>query len=149
LSVFGGKITTHRRLSEHAMEKLSPFFPAAKAPWTAGVALPGGDFPVTGFAELVAGLRRDYPFLTPFHARRLARAYGTEARAILGAAKSAEDLGRSFGATLTEAELHWLIHREYARTADDVLWRRSKLGLRLTEEERAALEAWMQHEVPA
>jgi glycerol-3-phosphate dehydrogenase len=143
LSVFGGKITTHRRLAEHALEKLLPFFPQAKPAWTAGATLPGGDFPVQGFDALVAGLRKDYPFLTPFHARRLCRAYGTEAPVILGAAKRPEDLGRDFGATLTEAELHWLMGREYARTAADVVWRRSKLGLRLTPDQIAALDAWM------
>ncbi|WP_127901995.1 glycerol-3-phosphate dehydrogenase [Solirhodobacter olei] len=146
LSVFGGKITTHRRLSEHAMEKLAAFFPKASGPWTAGVALPGGDFSVTGFEDLVRGLLADYPFLAPLHARRLARAYGTEARTVLGAAKSSADLGRDFGATLTEAELRWLIGREYARTAEDVIWRRSKLGLRLSAEEQAALSAWMEDE---
>ncbi len=149
LSVFGGKITTHRRLAEHAMAKLAPFFPRASGPWTAGKPLPGGDFPVLGFDDLVAGLRRDYPFLSAFHARRLARAYGTEARMILGAAKTASDLGRDFGATLTEAELLWLIHREYARSAEDVLWRRTKLGLRLSADQQAALAAWMTEEVPA
>ncbi|MBI1217279.1 MAG: glycerol-3-phosphate dehydrogenase [Rhodobacteraceae bacterium] len=143
LSVFGGKITTHRRLAEHALEKLVPFFPQAKPAWTAGATLPGGDFPVQGFDALVADLGKDYPFLTPFHARRLCRAYGTEARVILGAAKRPEDLGRDFGATLTEAELTWLMGREYARTAADVVWRRSKLGLRLTVEQIAALDAWM------
>ena len=143
LSVFGGKITTHRRLAEHALEKLLPFFPKAKPAWTAGAALPGGDFPVLGFDALVARLRTDYPCLTAFHARRLCRAYGTEAPTILGAAKRPEDLGRDFGATLTEAELHWLMGKEYARTAADVVWRRSKLGLRLTPDQIAALEAWM------
>jgi glycerol-3-phosphate dehydrogenase len=128
------------------MEKLAAFFPKASGPWTAGVALPGGDFPVTGFEDLVRGLLADYPFLAPAHARRLARAYGTEARTVLGAAKSSADLGRDFGATLTEAELRWLIGREYARTAEDVIWRRSKLGLRLSAEEQAALSAWMEDE---
>ncbi len=149
LSVFGGKITTHRKLAEHALEKLVPFFPKAKAAWTAGVALPGGDFPVRGFDALVAGLARDYPFLTPFHARRLARAYGTEARAILGSATALSDLGHDFGATLTEVEIRWLMAKEYARTAEDVVWRRSKLGLRLSAAEIAALDQWMQQEARA
>ena len=143
LSVFGGKITTHRRLAEHAMEKLTPFFPQAKPAWTAGVALPGGDFPVTGFGALLADLARDYPFLTPFHARRLARAYGTEARVILGSATEPAHLGRDFGATLTEVELHWLMRMEYARSAADVVWRRSKLGVRLSADQITALDDWM------
>lgn len=149
LSVFGGKITTHRRLAEQALDRLAPFFPQATGPWTAGKPLPGGDFPVDGLPDLVAGLARDYPFLSAFHRDRLARCYGTEASMILGAAKSPADLGDDFGGTLTEAELRWLIGREYARTAEDVLWRRTKLGLRLTPEEQAALAVWMEQEVPA
>ena len=143
LNVFGGKITTYRRLAEQALEKLAPGFPAMSGAWTAGVALPGGDFAVDGFAALVAGLAHDYPFLTPFWARRLARAYGTEARIVLGSATEPGHLGRAFGATLTAAEVRWLMVKEYARTAEDVVWRRSKLGLRLTAEEIAALEVWM------
>ncbi|MCB5409287.1 glycerol-3-phosphate dehydrogenase [Pseudogemmobacter sp. CC-YST710] len=143
LNVFGGKITTYRRLAEHALEKLLPFFPGARAPWTAGAALPGGDFATDGYGAEVSALQRDYPFLTPFHARRLIRSYGTEARQILGEARRAGDLGQDFGATLSMAELRWLMTREYARTAGDVIWRRTKLGLRLTEDEVAALETAM------
>ncbi|MDE3079716.1 MAG: glycerol-3-phosphate dehydrogenase, partial [Paracoccaceae bacterium] len=149
LNVFGGKITTYRRLAEHALEKIAPFFPKASGPWTAGKALPGGDFPVLGFDALVEGLAKDYPFLTQFHARRLARAYGTEARAILDGAKTLDDLGQGFGATLTAAEIRWLMQKEYARTAEDVVWRRSKLGLRLTAGEIAALDDWMKGEARA
>jgi len=143
LNVFGGKITTYRRLAESAMAKLVGFFPQAKGPWTAGVPLPGGDFPVDGYDRLVADLARDYPFLTPFWARRLVRAYGTEARTILGDARSEQDLGRAFGATVTEREIVWLMEREYAARAEDVIWRRSKLGLRLSREEADALDAFM------
>ena len=146
LNVFGGKITTYRRLAESAMEKIAPFFETKKGHWTAGVALPGGDFPVDGVEALIAGLEADYPFLDRRWARRLVRAYGTEARLILGDAKRPEDMGRDFGATLTEAEVAWLVEKEYARSADDVLWRRSKLGLRLTGDQAAALEDWMQGE---
>ncbi len=143
LNVFGGKITTYRKLAQAAMAKLAPHFPAATGPWTAGAPLPGGDFQVDGVRDLIDALKRDYPFLTDFHARRLIRAYGTEARQVLGTAKSAADLGRDFGATITEAELRWLKTREYARTAEDVIWRRSKLGLRLTAEQVAEIDAWM------
>jgi glycerol-3-phosphate dehydrogenase len=146
LNVFGGKITTYRRLAESAVEKLSPFFPGLKGTWTARVPLPGGDFPVDGVKELTARLARDYPFLDAYWAGRLIRAYGTEARAVLGNAKVAEDLGRSFGATLTEAELRWLRAHEYAHTAEDVIWRRSKLGLRLTAEQVAEIAAFMEAE---
>jgi glycerol-3-phosphate dehydrogenase len=91
--------------------------------------------------DLAAGLVRDHPFLTPAWALRLVHAYGTEAREVLGDAKDAEDLGRDFGATLTAAEVDWQMDREYARTADDVLWRRTKLGLRVKDP--APLEAYM------
>lgn len=143
LSVFGGKITTYRRLAENAMAKLAPFFPAATGPWTARVALPGGDFPQDGVAALRGKLQARYTFLTEAWAARLIRAYGTEAWQVLAEATTAADLGRDFGATLTEAELRWLMSREYARTAEDVVWRRTKLGLRLTEDQIAALDAFM------
>lgn len=131
LNVFGGKITTYRRLAETALSRLAPFFPAATGRWTARVPLPGGDFAQDGVAALIAALRAEYPFLTEYWAGRLVRAYGTEVRAILGDARVAEDLGRDFGATLSEAEVRWLIAREFACTAEDIVWRRSKLGLRL------------------
>ncbi|MEI4488680.1 glycerol-3-phosphate dehydrogenase [Frigidibacter sp. MR17.14] len=143
LNVFGGKITTYRRLAEAALEKLAPVLPAARGAWTAGVALPGGDFPVNGVADQIRWLMRDYPFLTETWAARLVRAYGTEAREVLGPAMTEADLGRSFGATLTEAELRWLVTREWALSAEDVVWRRSKLGLRLSADEIAAIGDWM------
>ncbi|MDF0600186.1 glycerol-3-phosphate dehydrogenase [Psychromarinibacter sp. C21-152] len=143
LNVFGGKITTYRRLAESALRRIGDHLPVSRGPWTAGVPLPGGDFPVDGVADLMAGLRRDYPFLSHDWALRLVRAYGTEARAILGDAANAGDLGRDFGATLTEAELRWLMSREFARRAEDVIWRRNKLGLRLDPAQVATLEDWM------
>ncbi len=132
LNVFGGKITTYRRLAEGALAKLAPHFPQASGPWTARAPLPGGDFPHDGVADLTAALRARYPFLTAYWAGRLIRAYGTEAETVLGAADTAADLGRDFGATLTEAEVRWLVAQEFARSAEDILWRRSKLGLRMT-----------------
>ena len=160
LSVFGGKITTYRRLSEHALEKLSPFLGAAAARnkgWTGREPLPGGEFPVNGVASQVDHLLGRYNFLSRSHAARLVRMYGTRAKDLLGPAQSAADLGRDFGATLTEAEIDYLMREEWARTAADVLWRRSKLGLRLSAEQAAAVEAAMaarrrnttQHPVPA
>lgn len=144
LNIFGGKITTYRRLAESALEKIAVHLPGRGGKWTAGVPLAGGDFPVDGVERLVADLQARHPFLTPGWARRLVRAYGTEAREILGTAASAEALGRDFGATLREAEVVWLMRREYARTAEDIVWRRSKLGLRLEPAQIAALEDWMQ-----
>jgi glycerol-3-phosphate dehydrogenase len=143
LNVFGGKITTYRRLAEHALQKLVPLV-GGSGDWTAGVPMPGGDFKVADRDRLVADMRRDFPFLTERWALRLIRAYGTEARVVLGTARAASDLGRDFGATLTEAELRWLMTREWARTAEDVVWRRSKLGLRLSPAEVRAIDDWMQ-----
>ncbi|MEL6680049.1 MAG: glycerol-3-phosphate dehydrogenase [Pseudomonadota bacterium] len=140
LNVFGGKITTYRRLAESAMAKLTPFYAQASGDWTARVPLPGGDFPVNGVLDLIDGLMRDFPFLDARWAKRLVRAYGTEAREILGDAGSAADLGEDFGATLTEAELRWLVEKEYVRAAADAVWRRSKLGLRLTEAQIARID---------
>ena len=148
LNVFGGKITTYRRLAEGALEKLAPYFPQARGAWTARMPLPGGDFPVGDVARLVADLKRDHAFLTDYWAARLIRAYGTEARAVLGGARQASDLGQDFGATLTEAEVRWLMAREFAKSAADVVWRRTKLGLRLTKEQVAALDAFMAGQGP-
>ncbi len=139
LSVFGGKITTYRRLAEAAMAKLQPFFPAARGAWTRTAPLPGGDFPWDEIADVQAALQARYTFLSANTAHRLVRSYGTLAGEMLGAAQSATDLGQVFGADLTEREVDWLVRTEWARTAKDVLWRRSKLGLRFGEEETRAL----------
>ena len=144
LNIFGGKITTFRRLAEAALARLAPHLPAAagrKPGWTGQESLPGGDFPVDGFGRLIVDLRETRPWLPERLARRLARAYGTDAAEILGAAHRIEDLGADYGAGLREAELAYLVRREWARTGDDVLWRRSKLGLRLSAEQRAAVDA--------
>jgi glycerol-3-phosphate dehydrogenase len=143
LNVFGGKITTYRRLAESALEKLQPFFPQAKGPWTARVPLPGGDFPHDGVARLTADLKTAHPHLTDYHAARLIRAYGTDAARMLAGVHGPADMGRDFGGTLTEIEVRWLMTREWARTAADVVWRRSKLGLRMTADQIAALDAFM------
>ena len=142
LNVFGGKITTYRKLAENALVDIAPFFPNLSGPWTAGVPLPGGDLAVADVEDRLAQLLRDYPFLTPRSALRLFRAYGTEAWDMLGTAQSAADLGRDFGATLSEQELRWSIANEYTKTTEDMIWRRSKLGLRLSQKEIAALEAF-------
>jgi glycerol-3-phosphate dehydrogenase len=143
LSIFGGKITTYRRLAEAALKKLGPWLEHAAPAWTRGAALPGGDFPVDGFEQLVDGLSGAYAFLSAAVIRRLAHAYGTRAYALLEGRRSSEDLGLCFGADLYAREVEWLIDEEWARTADDVLWRRSKLGLRLAPAERDRLAAWM------
>ena len=149
LSVFGGKITTYRNLAEAALARLQPHLPALKgADWTDREPLPGGDFPKQGAGELCAGLARDYPFLGDNQALRLTRAYGTLARTILGDAQTRADLGRDFGHGLSEREVAYLIDAEWACCAEDVLWRRTKLGLRFTAEEVAGLNGWMAHCAP-
>ncbi|KAA5609144.1 glycerol-3-phosphate dehydrogenase [Rhodovastum atsumiense] len=145
LDIFGGKITTYRRLAEHALQRLRHAFPRMGAPWTADEPLPGGDMPVDGFAAAVLALQERYPFLPGTLARRLVRAYGTRAGAVLGDARALADLGPAFGSAaldspLTAAEIDYLRREEFAVTAEDILWRRSKLGLRFTPHDRALLE---------
>lgn len=142
LTVYGGKITTHRRLAEAALERLAPVLGARPA-WTRQSRLPGGDLPVDGVARLVADARRTWPFLGEAHVRRLVQAYGTRVSRILGPAKQAADLGPALGADLTGAEVRYLMDHEWARTADDVLWRRGKLGLRVSPREQQQLAKFM------
>lgn len=149
LNIFGGKITTYRKLAEDAMDKITPFFPGTSDHWTAGVALPGGDFAVGNVDALIERLRTEYTFLSPFWARRLIRAYGTDAWHVLCEAPDEASLGQAFGATLTEREVIWLMEKEYARSAEDVIWRRNKLGLRLSGEEVSALDNWMKASLAA
>ncbi|PSC06707.1 glycerol-3-phosphate dehydrogenase [Alsobacter soli] len=144
LSVFGGKITTFRRLAEAALAKLAPHLPTLDKPsWTGGTPLPGGDFDRLGFDSLVDNLRRRYPWIAAEHARRLARAYGTRAERILAGARSLAELGETFGADLTAREVEYLMDQEWAVEPADILWRRSKLGLRLDASQQAALAAFM------
>ncbi|MEM6939691.1 MAG: glycerol-3-phosphate dehydrogenase [Pseudomonadota bacterium] len=143
LNIFGGKITTYRRLAEGALEEIAKVLPNAGARWTAGAPLPGGDFPVDGVSDLIASLRLSYPFLDAAWALRLIRAYGTEAWALMGDAKTPADLGIDFGATLSEREVDWQMTHEHALYAEDVVWRRTKLGLRMTPAEITVLEDWM------
>ena len=143
LNVFGGKLTTYRRLAEHALEKIGEAIGVKGNPWTANSHLPGGDFPVHGFEAEVAKLAKAYPFLAPAHARRLTRRYGTKAAMLLGKAASTADLGRHFGSDLYEVEVLYLMQHEWAFTADDILWRRSKKGLHLSYSEGSSLETFM------
>ncbi|MER9455826.1 glycerol-3-phosphate dehydrogenase [Mesorhizobium sp. M0478] len=143
VNAFGGKITTYRRLSESMLEKIEGFLGKRGKPWTANAPLPGGDFPATGFDVQVAKLKSAYPFLDQRLARRLTRLYGTRAQVLLGLAKSNADLGRNFGADLYEAEVRYLSENEWALTAEDVLWRRTKRGLHLSREQASALDEFM------
>lgn len=151
LSIIGGKITTYRRIVEAVLEQMAPLLPEREglaAGWTGTTPLPGGEFDIEESGALAARLSRDFPFLNEAHAWRLVRAYGTRAWTFLAKAKTMQDLGRHFSATLTEAEVRYLIEHEWARSVEDVLWRRSKLGLRMTQSETAALNAWMRQHVP-
>jgi glycerol-3-phosphate dehydrogenase len=142
LTVYGGKITTYRRLAEAALAKLRSAL-AARPPWTARAPLPGGDFDPGERESVIATFAKRWPFLSENHVERLVSAYGTRAERIVGAAKSMNDLGERFSGDLTAAEVRYLMQNEWAETPDDVLWRRSKLGLRSTREDREALSRFM------
>jgi glycerol-3-phosphate dehydrogenase len=142
LTIYGGKITTYRRLAEAALGRLAHFFRMHPA-WTAGAPLPGGDFVHDGAEALTARAMRTWPFLQADHARRLVRAYGTRIERVLGAATTADAVGPWLGADLTGAEVRYLMTQEWAQTEEDVLWRRSKLGLRLSAPQREALGRFM------
>ncbi|MEO1489392.1 MAG: glycerol-3-phosphate dehydrogenase, partial [Pseudomonadota bacterium] len=140
LSIFGGKITTYRKLAEHALEKLG----APGVSWTAGEDLPGGDIEPERFGAFVSEMQAAYPFLAPSTTLRLARAYGTRMRRVLGEASSANALGEHLGGGLYAGELEYLAKTEFARSAEDVLKRRSKLYLHLTADEQARVAAWFE-----
>jgi glycerol-3-phosphate dehydrogenase len=137
LSAFGGKITTYRRLSEHALEKLEPFLPKMGKSWTGDVPLPGGDLPGGDFEAFLLMVRDRWPFLAPDNAERMARAYGTRIALVLGDAAELEDIGGG----LSAREVDYLATHEWATSTDDILWRRTKIGLHTGEETRARVEA--------
>ena len=139
LSAFGGKITTYRRLSEHALEQLAPFLPKMGAPWTAGVPLPGGDLPNSDFAGFLKTVRQRWPFLDETTATRMAHAYGTRIDRVLGDATTLDDLGEG----LSTREVDYLVDQEWARTVDDILWRRTKLGIHGGATLRAAVSDYL------
>ncbi|MBO0734430.1 MAG: glycerol-3-phosphate dehydrogenase, partial [Methylocapsa sp.] len=144
LSVLGGKITTYRRLAQEAIDRLSPYLkPPRAGHWTAAAPLPGGDMKDGDFVASLHGLRGAYPWLDEERAMRLARAYGTRAKRILGEAKGVSELGRDFGAGLSQAEIGYMIDCEFAHSSEDILWRRSKLGLHLSATEKACVEAYV------
>jgi len=143
INIFGGKITTYRRLAESMLEKIGDIIGEKGSSWTQNSVLPGGEFPVSGFDELVAEIHQLYPFLEGRLVQRLVRAYGMKVHEILNNASSAAELGEDFGHGLNEVEVRYLINREWAQKADDVLWRRSKLGIRFTKKQKNRLETFM------
>ena len=141
LSVFGGKITTYRRLAEDALGLLAQSLSHMKSAWTAGAPLPGGDIPNADFEGFLTEFRRSTPWLPEALARRYARAYGTRVDRLLAGARSLAELGEDFGDGLFEAEINYLVDQEWAQTAEDILWRRSKLGLHVSAETARRLAA--------
>ena len=137
LSVYGGKITTFRKLAEHALELLKPWLGFAAPAWTRSAKLPGGELP-RGFEAFRVEIARDYPWIGEPHLTRLCRAYGDRLPTLLGEAKDWTDMGEAFGAGLSAREVGYLKQAEWAKRADDVLWRRSKLGLHMAPAERIA-----------
>lgn len=141
LSVFGGKLTTYRKLAEHALEKLHKYYPQAGKAWTKDAVLPGGD--ISGSRDDYAAMLRRRFKLSESLARRYSRTYGSHSELILAGAKGPGDLGEDFGHELYEAELRYLIEREWAVTLDDVIWRRTKLGMRLNEAQKQRISEWL------
>ncbi len=143
VSIFGGKITTYRRLAEAALAEIEPILGARGPAWTRGATLPGGDFPTDGYDRLCAEYRSAHPGLPETLIARLVRNYGTDTAEILGSATDVADLGTHFGADLYEREVRFLMREEWARTAADIVWRRSKLGLVIRDEAVKRLDQWM------
>ena len=139
LSVFGGKITTYRKLAEHALEKIADWFPDMKAPWTAQAYLPGGALAGVSFETYVTQLQAEWRELTPALIRALAFRHGDAARAVLNGAKTTAELGQHFGHTLYAREVDYFMVHEWATTADDILWRRTKCGLHINTQQKQAL----------
>jgi glycerol-3-phosphate dehydrogenase len=149
LSVYGGKITTYRRLAEHALERLGRYFPNMGGPWTADYHLPGGDIVNADFDGFLVALGRAYPWLDSGLAHHYARCYGTLVYRLLKNCHNTDDLGRHFGQGLYEREVRYCLNNEYARTAEDILWRRTKFGLHLSSAEQREFTAWMQEHASA
>ncbi|MGH8322410.1 MAG: glycerol-3-phosphate dehydrogenase, partial [Steroidobacteraceae bacterium] len=142
LSIFGGKLTTYRKLAEHALSKLLPVLQVAVPPWTRSATLPGGDIPRGDLESFAREQLRRHPYAPPALIRRLCRSYGTRIERILGQARQLSDLGAQVAPRVYEAELNLMRAEEWARTGDDALWRRSKLGLHLDAPATARIKAW-------
>jgi glycerol-3-phosphate dehydrogenase len=147
LTIFGGDVTTSRLRAEQAVSRLTPFYPMSPR-WTAKAPLPGGDFAWARFDEEVDVARERWRFLTEAEAQRLVAAYGSRLPAVMGDAKDRAGLGPAFGPELTGAEVRYLMAKEWARFPDDILWRRSKLGLTMPTRDREALAAFMATPLP-
>lgn len=142
LHVFGGKITTFRKLAEHALQKLKPFFPHMGADWTRTAVLPGGEIADADFETFLQSMKSRYNWLPQHLCKHYARLYGARMPQLLGEATSLEELGLHFGGLFYEAEARYLIEKEWAKQADDILWRRTKHGLHLSDDEQRAFSGW-------
>lgn len=143
LSVFGGKITTYRKLAEHALQKLKPFFPTMGEDWTAKATLPGGDIVNADFDAFLANMHRDFAWLPKDVAEHYARLYGSRAEKVINGAKSIADLGKNFAGTLYESEIKYLRKHEWASSAEDLLFRRTKHGLHISKEQRDSVTRYL------
>jgi glycerol-3-phosphate dehydrogenase len=143
LSVYGGKITTYRKLAEHALAKLQPLLDATGTPWTERASLPGGDMADADFERFLGELRRSRPWLPASLAGRYARAYGTRVERLLDGRDSLDALGEDLGGGLHEAEVQYLVESEWAMDQGDILWRRSKLGLHVSKRTQERLADWL------
>ncbi len=143
LNIFGGKLTTYRYLAEKALEKISPWLPDESEAWTDTKVLPGGDIQVENIQNYIEEQKKKYPELSPELINRLIRLYGTRANKILNGTKTEDDLGEHFGSNLYSKEVSYLVKNEWATTADDILWRRTKLGIRFTPEQKNRLIEWL------
>ena len=144
LSIFGGKITTYRKLGEAVLAELAPFFPQMKRPWTRGKPLPGGDLAHADIAAYIRDVARQPPGLPTAYIDTLGRRHGSRLPRVLGTAKTLADLGAHFGDTLYAAEVDYLVAHEWAKSAEDVPWRRTKCGLHMTPLQRDAAAAYLQ-----
>jgi glycerol-3-phosphate dehydrogenase len=145
INIFGGKITTYRKLAEAMLDKIEGLIGVRDGPWTAESHLPGGDFEVADYDKLVTELKNEYMFLDLSLAQRFIRSYGTDAWTMMEGAHSVGDMGQDFGGSLTAREVRYLMKYEWAESAEDVIWRRSKIGIQLDQEKILVLDNWMRN----
>ena len=146
MNILGGKITTYHRLAESAIDKIKPYFDkshALETTWTADAKLSGGEFSLAEKDKQIEDLAQDYIFIDKKESQRLINLYGTKARSFLGKSSSRSDLEKDFGKNLSAAEVEYLIKYEFARRAEDILWRRTKLGLYFSQQQTRILEKWI------
>ena len=145
LTVYGGKITTHRKLAEKAVSKITALLNLKRKGWTSTQILPGGDFKLEDKKDIIRGLLKKYKFLNIRWAERLFKTFGSDVEKVLGGAKAKKDLGKNFGFDLTEREVLWYVNHEHVTCVEDLIWRRSKLGLRLSTKQIKELHSYIKN----